>query len=151
MNKTLRSRLPLYTPTVFIKPHHSLLRSFVPSDCQLADLFTKPLLGASHCHILNKLGVMSLSSKLREDVGEKLSSSIDTQKISLSPSSLFSFMFAGYSLVRASSSAREPMRKTNKDQKKREEGKEKGLAMFWTAASSKKIVNPVRCGRFNCH
>jgi len=54
--------------------------SFVPSDCQLADLFTKPLSGASHRHILNKLGVMSLPSNLRGDVGEKLSSSIDTQQ-----------------------------------------------------------------------
>ncbi|XP_070024916.1 secreted RxLR effector protein 161-like [Nicotiana sylvestris] len=44
---------------------------FVPSDCQLADLFTKPLSGGSHRHILSKLGVYSLPSILRGDVEDK--------------------------------------------------------------------------------
>lgn len=39
--------------------------SFVPSDCQLANLFTKPLSRGSHRHILSKLGVHSLPSILR--------------------------------------------------------------------------------------
>lgn len=52
--------------------------TLVPSDYQL-DLFTKQPSGASDRHILNKLGVLSLPSNLRGDVGEKLSYSIDTQ------------------------------------------------------------------------
>lgn len=39
--------------------------SFVPSEGQLADLFTKPLNGGSHQRILDKLGVISISSNLR--------------------------------------------------------------------------------------
>lgn len=42
--------------------------SFVPSESQLADLFTKPLSGGSHRSILSKLGVHSLPSTLRGDV-----------------------------------------------------------------------------------
>ncbi|XP_019255182.1 PREDICTED: uncharacterized protein LOC109233775 [Nicotiana attenuata] len=45
--------------------------SFVPSDCQLADLFTKPLSQGSHRHILSKLGVHSLPSILRGDVDDQ--------------------------------------------------------------------------------
>lgn len=39
--------------------------SFVPSSCQLADLFTKPLYGSPHHNLLGKLGVASLPSNLR--------------------------------------------------------------------------------------
>nr|XP_016483383.1 PREDICTED: uncharacterized protein LOC107804081 [Nicotiana tabacum] len=45
--------------------------SFVPSESQLADLFTIPLSGGSHQSILSKLGVHSLPSTLRGDVEEQ--------------------------------------------------------------------------------
>lgn len=55
--------------------------SFVPSKGHLTDLFTKPLNGGSYQRLLYKLGVISIPSNLRGDVGEKISfSSIDTQK-----------------------------------------------------------------------
>ncbi|XP_019257739.1 PREDICTED: uncharacterized protein LOC109235952 [Nicotiana attenuata] len=44
--------------------------SFVRSSSQLADLFTKPLAGPSHHHLLGKLGVLSSPSNLRRGVGD---------------------------------------------------------------------------------
>lgn len=44
---------------------------FTPSKNQLADLFTKPLSGSSHQSLLSKLGVSSLPSNLRGDVGKQ--------------------------------------------------------------------------------
>lgn len=44
--------------------------SFVPSEHQLADLFTNPLFGVSHQCILNKLGVLYLSFNLKGGVEE---------------------------------------------------------------------------------
>lgn len=45
--------------------------SFVPSNQQLVDLFTKHLSGVSHRTILNKLGGLSLPSSLRGDDEKK--------------------------------------------------------------------------------
>jgi len=54
---------------------------FVPSKLQLTDIYTKPLFGASHHGILSKLGVSSLPSNLRGDVGKHNSySSISCRK-----------------------------------------------------------------------
>nr|XP_016500415.1 PREDICTED: uncharacterized protein LOC107818870 [Nicotiana tabacum] len=44
--------------------------SFVRSSSHLADLFTKPLAGPSHHHLLGKLGVLSSPSNLRRCVGD---------------------------------------------------------------------------------
>lgn len=44
--------------------------SFVLSQSQLADIFTKPLPGPAHQHILAKLGLLSAPSNLKGGVGE---------------------------------------------------------------------------------
>ncbi|KAL3375698.1 hypothetical protein AABB24_006922 [Solanum stoloniferum] len=43
--------------------------TFVPSASQLADFFTKPLSGIPHRFALDKLGVVTLPSNLRGDIG----------------------------------------------------------------------------------